>query len=56
MMERYCASNNRLHYLDVNALYGNTPAAYQSDGLHPNQAGYDLFEQIIKENVEFDMK
>lgn len=56
MMEKYCASNDRLHYLDVNALYGETPGSFQSDGLHPNQAGYDLFEQIIKENVEFDEK
>jgi lysophospholipase L1-like esterase len=53
MMEKYCEETDRLTYLDVMALYGDNYASYQSDGLHPNQAGYDLFEQIIKENVEF---
>ncbi len=56
MMEKYCESKDRLHYLDVMELYGDTPAVYQSDGLHPNQAGYDLFEQIIKENVPLEEK
>ena len=55
-MKEYCESKDRLHYLDVMELYGDAYASYQSDGLHPNQDGYDLFEQIIKENVEFDMK
>lgn len=55
-MKEYCEKKDRLHYLDVMALYGDYYADYQSDGLHPNQDGYDLFEQIIKENVHFDMK
>lgn len=53
MMKDYCEKTARLTYLDVMSLYGNDYASYLSDGLHPNQAGYDLFEQIIKENVEF---
>lgn len=53
MMEQYCEKTDRLTYLDVMSLYGDNYANYQSDGLHPNQDGYDLFEQIIKENVEF---
>ena len=53
MMKKYCEKTDRLTYLDVMELYGDNFASYQSDGLHPNQAGYDLFEQIIKENVEF---
>lgn len=53
MMKEYCENTDRLTYLDVMELYGDNFASYQSDGLHPNQAGYDLFEQIIKENVEF---
>ena len=53
MMKNYCEKTDRLTYLDVMALYGDNYKDYQSDGLHPNQAGYDLFEQIIKENVEF---
>ena len=53
MMKDYCEKTDRLTYLDVMSLYGDDYASYLSDGLHPNQAGYDLFEQIIKENVEF---
>ena len=53
MMKDYCDKTDRLTYLDVMSLYGDDYASYLSDGLHPNQAGYDLFEQIIKENVEF---
>ena len=53
MMKKYCEETDRLTYLDVMELYGDDYANYLSDGLHPNQAGYDLFEQIIKENVEF---
>ena len=53
MMKKYCEKTDRLTYLDVMELYGDNYASYQSDGLHPNQAGYDLFENIIKENVEF---
>ena len=35
-------------------LYGDNYANLVSDGLHPNQDGYNLFEQIIKENVPFE--
>lgn len=56
LMKSYCETKERLHYLDVMELYGNNPSIYQSDGLHPNQAGYDLFESIIKENVSLELK
>lgn len=38
--------------LDVVSLYGDNYASYEQDGLHPNQAGYDLFKQLIEENIE----
>lgn len=55
-MEIFCEKTDRVHYLDVMALYGDNYASYQADGLHPNQAGYQLFEQIIKENVPLEKK
>ena len=56
IMAAYCENTDRVYYLDVMELYGDNYANLVSDGLHPNQAGYDLFEQIIKENVIMDKK
>lgn len=56
LMKSYCEATSRTHYLDVMELYGDNYASYQADGLHPNQAGYELFEQIIKENVPLEAK
>ena len=56
ILSGYCAQTERVHYLDVMELYGDKYADYLYDGLHPNQAGYNLFETIIKENVPFDEK
>lgn len=56
LIKDYCQDNNRLFYLDVMALYGDDVSKYQQDGLHPNQAGYDLFEKIIKDNVPLENK
>lgn len=56
IMETYCNNQERVHYLDVMALYGDNYANYQQDGLHPNTEGYKLFEKIIKENVPLDAK
>lgn len=41
-----------LKVLDIASLYGDDYASYQQDGLHPNQAGYDLFKQLIEENID----
>lgn len=42
----------KLHYLDVMAIYGDNYASYeQSDGLHPNTAGYEAFKSVIFANV-----
>lgn len=42
----------KLHYLDIMSVYGDNYASYeQSDGLHPNSAGYEVFKEIIKANV-----
>ena len=47
-------SNNieKLHFLDIMSVYGDNYADYeQSDGLHPNSAGYEVFKTIIKTEV-----
>ena len=36
----------------INSLYGDNYASYQQDGLHPNQEGYNLFKQLILENID----
>lgn len=56
ILSDYCKNIDRVYYLDVMSLYGDNYASYLYDGLHPNQAGYNLFEKIIKENVPFDEK
>lgn len=56
LMELYCNKTARLHYLDVMKYYGDDYPEFVYDGLHPNQGGYDLFEKVIKENVEFEEK
>lgn len=56
IMKDYCDNTDRVHYLDIMGLYGDDYANYQQDGLHPNQAGYNLFKQIIKENVPINKK
>ncbi len=53
-MKEYCETQERVHYLDVMALYGDNYANYEQDGLHPNQAGYNLFKQLILENVPME--
>lgn len=55
-MKKYCQENERVHYLDVMEVYGNEYASYLSDGLHPNQKGYDVFESLIKDNVPLEEK
>ena len=56
ILQEFCANTDRVHYLDVMGLYGDDYAKYQQDGLHPNQAGYDLFKQIIKAEVPMNQK
>ena len=55
-MKAYCETQERVHYLDVMALYGDNYARYEQDGLHPNQEGYNLFKQLILENVPMETK
>ena len=51
-MKANAANNEKLHYLDIMEVWGNDYANYeQSDGLHPNTAGYEVFKTIIKANV-----
>lgn len=47
----FISKYDKMHYLDVMALYGDNYASCQSDGLHPNQNGYNYFKQLITENV-----
>ena len=54
LLKEFCDSTDRVHYLDIMGLYGEDYASYQQDGLHPNQAGYDLFKNLIKTEVPID--
>ena len=48
-------NNAKLHYLDVMEVYGDNYANYlQSDGLHPNTAGYEVMKTLIKANVPLE--
>ena len=53
-MKEFCDNTDRVHYLDIMGLYGDDYANYEQDGLHPNQAGYDLFKNLIKAEVPID--
>jgi lysophospholipase L1-like esterase len=53
-VKEYSEKVSYLEVLDVMSLYGDDYASYEQDGLHPNQAGYDLFKQLIEENVELE--
>lgn len=55
-MKAYCETQEKVHYLDVMALYGDNYARYEQDGLHPNQEGYNLFKQLILANVKMETK
>ena len=52
IMNEFCDRNDRVHYIDVIGEFGENYADYLiSDGLHPSQKGYDVFERLIKEVV-----
>ena len=52
VMKENAENNAKLHYLDIMEVWGHDYASYeQSDGLHQNTAGYEVFKTIIKENV-----
>ena len=52
IMKENANNYEQIHYLDIMERYGDNYANYeQSDGLHPNSAGYDIFKEIIKANV-----
>ena len=55
-MKTNCQNNEKLHYLDIMAVWGNDYASYeQSDGLHPNTAGYEVIKTLVKENVPLEL-
>ena len=56
LVQDFCSKTERVYYLDIMGLYGDDYGSYQQDGLHPNQAGYDLFKQIIKAEVPMNQK
>ena len=57
IMKTNAESIEKLHYLDIMERYGSNYASYeQSDGLHPNTAGYEIFKDIIKTNVPLKTK
>ena len=52
IMKENANNYEQIHYLDIMERYGDNYANYeQSDGLHPNSAGYEIFKEIIKANV-----
>ena len=52
LMKANAQDSAKLHYLDIMEVWGDNYASYeQSDGLHPNTAGYEVFKTIIKANV-----
>ena len=51
IMKTNAQNNEKLHYLDIMAEYGDDYASYEQDGLHPNTAGYAIFKTIIMANV-----
>ena len=57
IMQSNAASYDKLHYLDIMAVWGDNYASYeQSDGLHPNTAGYEVFKTVIQSNVPLVQK
>lgn len=57
IMKANAENNAKLHYLDIMEVWGNDYASYeQSDGLHPNTAGYEVFKTIIKAEVPLKEK
>ncbi len=52
----YISTRDYLHYLDVMEVYGSNYADYLMDELHPNAAGYQVFTDLILENVDLDLK
>lgn len=52
IMKENAQNNEKLHYLDIMEVWGDNYANYeQSDGLHPNTAGYEVMKTLIKANV-----
>lgn len=56
LVEKFIGNYSNMHYLDVMELYGDNYASCESDGLHPNQTGYNYFKQLILENVTLSEK
>ena len=57
LMKANAQNNDKLHYLDIMERYGDNYASYeQSDGLHPNSSGYEIFKDVIKTNVPLKTK
>ena len=56
IMKANANANAKLHYLDIMEVYGDNYGDYlQSDGLHPNTAGYEVMKTLIKNNVPLDI-
>ena len=52
IMKANANDNAKLHYLDIMEVWGDNYASYeQSDGLHPNTAGYEVIKTLVKANV-----
>ena len=57
IIEEFCATNDRLHYLDAMEIFGDDFVNYlHTDGLHMNQNGYNVFKQLILETVPLEEK
>ncbi len=52
IMKVNAQNNAKLHYIDIMEVWGDNYADYeQTDGLHPNTAGYEVMKNLIKAAV-----
>lgn len=49
------AKENNLDFIDNYSIFGNvSPSAYTTDGLHPNDVGYEVISRNIINSLEFN--
>lgn len=56
LMKKYCETDDHVTFLDVMEIYGDNYATYLTDGLHQNDAGYEVFDSLIQEHVSMVTK
>lgn len=56
LMKKYCETDDQVTFLDVMEIYGDNYASYLTDGLHQNDAGYEVFDDLIQKHVSLIAK